>query len=161
MSGATRGLPRTPPQISAPNDNPDDLVLKEWPRFSFDACPGILGEFVRLATRDSEADPAAVCITALVRFGAEVYGYAPDKGPHLYVGETVQTRRGHGRRRAARILFLHGVKSLQGEAMYMKVFPHGQGAGDGPTRYLVRLEPGPGQASARGAAWRPGTNSTP
>ena len=22
--------------------------------------------------------------------------------------------------------------------MYMKVFPHGQGAGDGPTRYLVR-----------------------
>lgn len=24
--------------------------------------------------------------------------------------------------------------------MYMKVFPHGQGAGDGPTRYLVRLD---------------------
>ncbi len=24
--------------------------------------------------------------------------------------------------------------------MYMKVFPHGQGAGDGPTRYLVRQD---------------------
>lgn len=93
MSSAIRGLPRAQLQIGATTDDPDDLALKEWPRFSFDACPGILGEFVRLATRDSEADPAAVCITALVRFGAEVYGYAPDKGPHLYVGETIHPPR--------------------------------------------------------------------
>ncbi|MDQ7832331.1 MAG: DUF3987 domain-containing protein [Desulfovibrionaceae bacterium] len=93
MSSAIRGLPRAQLQIGATTDDPDDLALKEWPQFSFDACPGILGEFVRLATRDSEADPAAVCITALVRFGAEVYGYAPNRGPHIYVGETVHPPR--------------------------------------------------------------------
>ena len=61
--------------------------------FSWEACPGILGEFVRLATRDSEADPAAVCITALVRFCAEVYGLAPNYGPHIHVGETIHPPR--------------------------------------------------------------------
>lgn len=93
MSGrpAVRSLPCTHQETP-----PDELVglnLKEWPRFSFDACPGILGEFVRLATSDSEADPAAVCITALVRFGAEVYGHTTDQGPHIYVGETIHPPR--------------------------------------------------------------------
>ena len=71
----------------------EDMTLKEWPRFTFDACPGIVGEFVRLATRDSEADPAAVCITMLTRFAAEVYGHAEGKGPHIYVGETLHMPR--------------------------------------------------------------------
>lgn len=71
----------------------EEFDIKEWPRFSMDACPGILGDFVSLATRDSEADPAAVCITALVRFCAEVYGIAPNKGPHILVGETVHPPR--------------------------------------------------------------------
>ena len=71
----------------------EDLTLKSWPTFSMKACPGLLGEFVRLATRNSEADPAAVCITALVRFCAEIYGLAPQKGPHIYVGETVHPPR--------------------------------------------------------------------
>jgi len=93
MSGASRGLPRILPLIGAPPDDPGDLALKEWPRFSFDACPGFLGDFVRLATRDSEADPAAICVTTLVRFGAEVYGHAQGQGPHIYVGETVHPAR--------------------------------------------------------------------
>lgn len=71
----------------------EEFDIKEWPKFSMDACPGILGDFVSLATRDSEADPAAVCITALVRFCAEVYGIAPNKGPHILVGETVHPPR--------------------------------------------------------------------
>lgn len=71
----------------------EDLTLKEWPKFSMKACPGLLGEFVRLATRDSEADPAAICITALVRFGAEVYGHALNQGPHIFVGETAHPPR--------------------------------------------------------------------
>lgn len=73
-----------------PPPDTDDLTVKEWPRFSWDACPGLLGDFVRLATRNSEADPAAVCITALVRFGAEVYSYGgrSGPGPHFYIGET-------------------------------------------------------------------------
>ena len=79
----------TPPPV----DDANDLTIKEWPVFSWEACPGILGEFVKLATRDSEADPAAVCITALVRFCAEVYGHAPNQGPHIYIGETIHPPR--------------------------------------------------------------------
>lgn len=80
---------------TAPPPDTDDLTLKEWPRFSWDACPGLLGDFVRLATRNSEADPAAVCITALVRFGAEVYSYGGRSGlgPHFYIGETIHPPR--------------------------------------------------------------------
>ena len=80
------------PQEVAGTNEPD-IDLKEWPQFSWEACPGILGDFVALATSDSEADPAAVCITALVRFAAEVYGFAPNKGPHMYVGETIHPPR--------------------------------------------------------------------
>lgn len=83
----------TPPPANVPDT--DALTLKEWPRFSWDACPGLLGDFVRLATRNSEADPAAVCITALVRFGAEVYSYGGRSGlgPHFYIGETIHPPR--------------------------------------------------------------------
>ena len=81
----------------APNiqegDDPEDMPLKAWPQFSFAACPGIVGDFVSLATRDSEADPAAVCVTMLARFAAEVYGYATGKGPYIHVGETLHPPR--------------------------------------------------------------------
>ena len=82
-------------QTDTPTPDSDDLPLKEWPRFSWDACPGLLGDFVRLATRNSEADPAAVCVTALVRFGAEIYSYGgrSGPGPHFYVGETIHPPR--------------------------------------------------------------------
>lgn len=70
----------------AGTDENEEFNIREWPTFSFDACPGILGDFVSLATRDSEADPAAVCITSLVRFCAEVYCYAPKKA-HIFLWE--------------------------------------------------------------------------
>lgn len=93
---ATKRYPALVPSVSlvdAPSQEPEDITIKEWPVFSFEACPGILGDFVKLATRDSEADPAAVAITALVRFCAEIYGHAPNQGPHLYIGETVHAPR--------------------------------------------------------------------
>ena len=75
-------------------EDPEYMPLKKWPVFPFEAaCPGIVGEFVALATRDSEADPAAVCVTMLARFAAEVYGLAEGKGPHVYVGETLHPPR--------------------------------------------------------------------
>lgn len=96
----SRGMPgvivsQSQPKVEEDADTMDDisLNLKVWPVFSFEACPGLLGDFVNLATRDSEADPAAVCITALVRFCAEVYGLAPGKGPHVHVGETIHPPR--------------------------------------------------------------------
>lgn len=76
------------------SDNPqsmpdnEELFLKVWPNFSAEASPGFLGEFIGLATRESEADPVAVCVTTLLRFSAEVCEFAPGKGPHIYVGET-------------------------------------------------------------------------
>jgi len=64
--------------------NSDDKKLTEsWPVLSDEALPGIVGDFVRLATRNSEADPAAVLATLLVRFGIEV-----GPNPYLMIGDT-------------------------------------------------------------------------
>ena len=54
-----------------------------WPTLDQKALPLLVGDFVELATRESEADPAAVLATLLARFGAEV---GPE--PHLMVGDT-------------------------------------------------------------------------
>lgn len=51
--------------VEEPTDNwPKPLIAKI-------AFPGILGDFVRAACANSEADPAAVAITFLIRFGIE------------------------------------------------------------------------------------------
>ena len=55
----------------------NDDSVRPWPELSPVALPGVIGEFVTLATRNSEADPAAVLATLLVRFGVEVYGLPP------------------------------------------------------------------------------------
>jgi hypothetical protein len=89
---AVSRFPGLAPTVQEQEDM-EDIALKEWPKFPPDACPGIVGEFVQLATRDSEADPAAVCVTMLIRFAAEVYGHAEGKGPHVYVGETLHPPR--------------------------------------------------------------------
>jgi hypothetical protein len=47
------------------------------------ALSGIAGDFVELAVRNSEADPAAVLMTFICRFGIEV-----GPGPFLMVGDT-------------------------------------------------------------------------
>jgi hypothetical protein len=52
-----------------------------------------VGDFVSLATKDSEASQAAVTITMLVRFGAEIFGHAEGKGPYIHVGETLHPPR--------------------------------------------------------------------
>lgn len=94
--------PRTAPEPGSPGEKPRakgqgphasqadewEPDIRPWPSLSREAMPGIAGTFVELATRASEADPAAVLATFLTRFGAEVYGREPGKGPVLYVGET-------------------------------------------------------------------------
>jgi hypothetical protein len=60
---------------------------KGLPTLSEMAMPGIVGEFVRLATQASEADPAAITATFLTRFGAEIYGHEPQTGPFHMVGD--------------------------------------------------------------------------
>lgn len=68
-------------------------MANPWPKLSVVALPGLVGECVDLATQHSECDPAAICITLLARFGAEVYGMAPHVGPHVNVGGVVHPPR--------------------------------------------------------------------
>lgn len=58
-------------------------TIQKWPVMDKRAYYGIAGSFVDLATESSEADPAAVLITFLVRFGVEV-----GSGPTLFIGDT-------------------------------------------------------------------------
>jgi len=57
--------------------------LKDWPKLGSKALLGVVGEFVTMATENSEADPAAVLITFLTRFGIEC-----SPNPHIMVGDT-------------------------------------------------------------------------
>jgi hypothetical protein len=54
-----------------------------WPVLRSEALDGIAGEFVELATEHSEADPVAVLINFLVRFGIEI-----GSNPRFSVGDT-------------------------------------------------------------------------
>ena len=63
-------------------------TIKVWPHLERAAFHGIVGEFVDLATEGSEADPAAVLATTLVRFGVEAGSPDPNARPHIYVGES-------------------------------------------------------------------------
>jgi hypothetical protein len=72
-------------------ETPDDLLnfeIKEKPHLDITKFSGITKAFVELATRNSEADPAAVIGTFLARFGVEV-----GRNPFFMVGDTVH----HGR----------------------------------------------------------------
>lgn len=72
----------------------DEFCPHPWPHFLIsETCPGFAGDFVWLATDNSEADPAAVFTTFIVRCCAEMFGFAPEKGPRIYVGETMHPPR--------------------------------------------------------------------
>lgn len=61
---------------------------KTWPILQRAAMPGIIGDFVDVATENSEADPAAVLSTFLVRLGVEAGSPDIATRPHVFVGET-------------------------------------------------------------------------
>jgi hypothetical protein len=61
----------------------EDRIWQQWPELGQDALSGLAGRFVELASRNSEADPAAILLTFLMRFGVEV-----GVGPFLFVGDS-------------------------------------------------------------------------
>ena len=65
------------------NEDPDAWTptIRTWPGLGRAALPGIIGDFVDLATDGSEADPAAVLATMLVRFGVEAGSPKPSAPP--------------------------------------------------------------------------------
>ncbi|MBN2644620.1 MAG: hypothetical protein JXR59_04005 [Desulfuromonadaceae bacterium] len=72
--------------VQPPEPDIDDSWMadvKPWPELDPSAFHGLAGEFVRLACANSEADPAAVLVQYLARFGAEV-----GNGCWVSVGET-------------------------------------------------------------------------
>ncbi len=77
----TVGSKKTTVEPAAAGDDVDDITIKEWPVLDDKAFHGFAGRFVRFATENSEADPAAVLVTLLVRLGVEI--------PHvsLWVGD--------------------------------------------------------------------------
>lgn len=72
-------------QVAATTPSPEEWepTISDWPTMDPRAYRGLAGEFAALASKKSEADPAAVLITFLIRFGVEV-----GSGPSLYVGDT-------------------------------------------------------------------------
>ena len=75
-------------QVNVLSDDEVDFNIPEWPTLSKEALYGFAGDFVSLAVSESEADPAAVLITLLTRFSAEIYGFANGKGAYLLIGDT-------------------------------------------------------------------------
>ncbi len=65
------------------SDKAAEIETQDWPIMDQAAFHGLAGEFVQLACRSSEADPAAVLATFLVRFGVEC-----GRAPTVYVGDT-------------------------------------------------------------------------
>ena len=56
----------------------ENRIWQKWPELDNQTLAGFAGRFVKLATKSSEADKAAVLITFLMRFGVEV-------GPDVYL----------------------------------------------------------------------------
>lgn len=69
-------------------DHESEAEVIPWPILPENALFGLAGEVVRLATRHSEADPAAVLLTFLAAFGA-----AAGRGRYLRVGDAVHHAR--------------------------------------------------------------------
>lgn len=74
-----------------------------WPTLSREALPGVVGDFVDAACKNSEADPAAILATFLtwlgIQFGTSVYLMIGDTRHHarinsVIVGETSKARKG-------------------------------------------------------------------
>lgn len=114
-------------------DEADDIDVRPWPVLADAALRGIAGEFVGLACRASEADPAAVLMTFLVRAGVE-FGAMP----HLVVGD---------QRHPARLMAVivgASSKARKGTsaAPVTRLFRLGR-AGDDDTYIPARTSPGP------------------
>jgi len=66
----------------------EEIEVKPWPILPENALFGLAGEVVKLATRHSEADPAAVLLTFLTAFGA-----AAGRSRYLRVGDALHHAR--------------------------------------------------------------------
>lgn len=73
--------------ISTSSNPYDRLDIKGWPKATSAMFHGFAGEFAHLATEKSEADPVAVLVTFLCRFGIEI-----GRSPHMLAGDMQHAR---------------------------------------------------------------------
>jgi hypothetical protein len=116
---------------------------EKWPILDKRALYGLAGDCVKLACADSEADPAAVLIQFLTRFGATV-GAAPrihigDASHYVrlfvaVIGQTAKARKGTSEKPVNRF-FLATEEHLSGDSL--RVHRGGIGSGEGVV-YAVR-----------------------
>lgn len=116
-----------------------EFELKKWPELSPKALYGFAGRFVEFATRNSEADPAAVLATFLVRFGVELsepcmwIGDAKHKSllAAVIVGSSSKARKGTSAKPVMRLfepmVFGDGVLSLDKAKTTPGPFSSGEG----------------------------------
>jgi phage/plasmid primase-like uncharacterized protein len=84
LEAVKRIIEATQPSQVETLDDLLDFEILEKPHLDITKFSGITKAFVELATRNSEADPAAVLFTFLARFGVEV-----GRNPFLRVGDSV------------------------------------------------------------------------
>ena len=104
-------------------DENNPVPLTQAPVLSEKALHGFAGQFVKLATKNSEADPAAVLLTFLVRFGVEVgprIGFMVGDTKHyarlftVIVGETSKARKGTSAGAIERLFAFSAVRTSPG-----------------------------------------------
>jgi len=129
-------------------ETPDDLLdfgIKAKPHLDIAKFSGITKAFVELATRNSEADPAAVLFTFLARFGVEVgrnsYLNIGDSTHHgrlavVIVGETSKSRKGTSGKPVEKLMSFKSLLSL-GEYKNVHSSPGPFSSGEGII-YAVR-----------------------
>jgi hypothetical protein len=113
---------------------------RPWPTLNDAALRGVAGDFVRVVSPHSEADPAALLLHVLVGFGALV-----GPNPHmmvestrhtarlfaLVVGRTASGRKGTARERA------HHLLRIADEAAFGALFVSGLASGEGLIAHLA------------------------
>ena len=86
-SGTGAGHCSTPPSDTGDLDTWQPVAEPEFPVLGENALTGLAGEFVELATENSEASRASVLMSFLCRFGCEAYN-AETGGPYFEIGDT-------------------------------------------------------------------------
>lgn len=122
-----------------------DFEIKAKPHFDINKFSGITKAFVKLATQNSEADPAAVLFTFLARFGVEVgrnpYFNIGDSTHHgrlavVIVGESSRSRKGTSGKPISRLMSLKSLMSPS-EYIFSRTSPGPFSSGEGII-YAVR-----------------------
>lgn len=121
--------------VSAPAEEDEEYLVKDWPALKEAAYYGLAGEFVRLAAEESEADPAAILAAFLCRagatFGSSSFKYIQsDKHtPKIFalvIGNSAKARKGTSLG-PVKLIFNRAEQRLQDPLMVVSGLSSGEG----------------------------------